>query len=178
MATQTRLPCGPIFPPMRSVLPPSSRREFLTSWAPLGGVALLVGALLPGTGEAQSVFRRRGDLNALQRSQWRALYRPDIRIVRPSGGSKTFRVGQSLPYAFYTRRGWVTRIEVRSGLKVIKRIDIGQARSGRGSITLTASDLARAGKAGRKIGFTVWAWQGQPSYQSVHGESIRYQLLP
>jgi hypothetical protein len=159
-------------------LPPSSRREFFTSWLPYGGAALFASALLSETSEAQSLFRRRGDLNSLQRSQFRRLYRPTIHIVRPSGGSKTFRVGQSLPYTFYTKRGWVTRIEVRSGLKVIKRIELGQARSGRGHISITSRDLAAAGKTGQKIGFTIWAWQGQPSYQSIHGESVRYQLLP
>ncbi len=150
----------------------------MTSWARFGAVAGLTSAILHESSEAQSAFRRRGDLNFLQKSQWRALWRPNIRIVRPSGGSKTFQAGQSFPYSFYTKRGWVTRIEVRSGLKVIRRIDMGQARSGRGSIALTSADLARVGKAGKKISFTLLAWQGQPSYQSIHGESIRYQLLP
>lgn len=124
------------------------------------------------------MLRRRPELDALRRSQWRRLYRPGIRIVRPSGETKTFRVGQSLPYAFSSQRGFVTRIEVRSGLEVIKRIHVGQARRGRGTITITHRDLAAVGKEGRKIGFTLWAWQGQPAYQSVHGESIRYRLLP
>lgn len=154
-----------------------SRREWFSSWKSLG-IGAGVFAATSQVGEAQSIFRRRGDLNSLQRSQQRALYRPRVRIVRPSGGSKTFRVGQSFPYTFYAKRGFVTRIEVRSGIKVIKRVEVGKARSGRGSITITNRDLAAAGKAGKKIGFTIWAWQGQPSYQSVHGESVRYQLLP
>lgn len=164
-------------PLMTSSEPSFSRRNFLSGGTCFGIFAGLI-ALSPQASEAQSVFRRRADLNSLRRSQYRDLYRPRIQIVRPSGGSKSFRVGQALPYSFYAKRGFVTRIEVRSGLKVVKSINLGQARSGRGSITITNRDLAAAGKAGKKIGFTIWAWQGQPSYQSVHGESIRYQLLP
>lgn len=128
--------------------------------------------------EAQSIFRRRGDLNALQRSQWRALYKPDVRILRPPGSGTTFRAGQRLTYAFSARRGWVSHIEIRSGLRVLRRIDVGRVRSGRGVFTLTEADFARVGKTGKRLRFQLRVWQGKPGYQSVSGVSAPYRLQP
>ena len=64
-------------------------------------------------------------------------------------------------------RGFVSRIELRSGLRLIRTLPLtGLARSGR--LTFTVPGGLRDLK--------IWAWQGQAGYQSVHGESIKYSL--
>lgn len=77
-----------------------------------------------------------------------------------------------MTFEFNVQRGFVSRIEIRSGLKVVKVIPAG-ARGGRGTFTLNLSELPPG-----KQKFKLWAWQGQPAYQSVHGESIGYTLTP
>lgn len=127
--------------------------------------------------EAQVYFRR-PHYDLMRDQQIRHLYRPSIRVVRPAGQSRAVKSGGSLRYSFYVRRGWVDRIEVRSGLKVIKTVRPGKARSGGGSIRVTASDLARAGKGGKSQRIKLWAWQGQPGRQSVHGETPPIKFYP
>lgn len=101
----------------------------------------------------------------------RQSYRPSVKIVRPAGADRKISAGRTYTYSFNVRKGWVTKIELRSGLKVIKTIPVGQRRSGTGKITISSADLKRAGN---KV--TLWAWQGQKGFQSIHGESIRYTL--
>ena len=79
--------------------------------------------------------------------------------------------GRPITFEFYAKRGWVSKIEVRSGLKVIRTIPVGKVTSGRGTVTLTAADLK-----GSK-NFKFWAWQGLPGRQSLHGESVKYRLV-
>ena len=64
-------------------------------------------------------------------------------------------------------RGFVSRIELRSGLRLIRTLPLtGLARSGRLPFTVP----------GGLRDLKIWAWQGQAGYQSVHGESIFFHL--
>ncbi|MEM6280530.1 MAG: hypothetical protein AAF491_02250 [Verrucomicrobiota bacterium] len=141
---------------------------------------LLGGSSLLETVQAQvgPGFRRPKLFDTLRTQEMRQQYRPNAHVTRGPSGSRTFQSGTSIPFEYRTRRGYVTRIEIRSGLKVIKTIHLSPSSSGRGRFTLSASDFARAGKSGPKLKFKLWAWQGQPGRQSIHGESIGYTLVP
>lgn len=128
--------------------------------------------------QAQLGFRHSPVFDTLRRQERRQLYRPNVHISRGASGSRTFRSGTSIPFEYQTRQGFVSKIEVRSGLKVIKTIYPPVSSSGRGRFTLTTADFAKAGKTGSKLKFKLWGWQGRNGMQSVHGESISYTLLP
>lgn len=155
-----------------------SIRAFLFLLLPLLGV----GGVFSTTAEAQigvgPGFRQSPLHDTLRRQERRQLYRPNIHISRGADRSRTFRSGASIPYEYHTRQGFVSKIEIRSGLKVIKTIYPTTSSRGRGRFTLTAADFAKAGKTGSKLTFKLWGWQGRSGMQSVHGESIRYTLLP
>lgn len=121
--------------------------------------------------EAQSGFGFSRNFRQQQDMLRRQSYRPHIKVVRPRGADRRLAANGRHPYDFYVRRGWVSKIEIRSGLKVVKTIPVGQSRSGQGAFTLSSADLAKI-----KRGFKLWAWQGQGGYQSLHGESIGYKL--
>lgn len=125
------------------------------------------GSLGPG-------FRQPQIFDTIRRQEHRQRYRPSIKAT----GSRTFASGDSVRFEYRVRQGFVSKIEIRSGLKVIKTVYPTPSPSGRGSFTLTSSDFLRAGKKGSKFKFKLWAWQGQPAWQSVHGESVSYTLVP
>ncbi|MDF1823141.1 MAG: hypothetical protein P1U68_00775 [Verrucomicrobiales bacterium] len=139
---------------------------------------LVAGGSFATTAEAQIGFRSNRINDTLRRQERRQLYRPNIHVTRGASGSKVFHAGTSIPFEYRTKQGFVSKIEIRSGLKVIKTIHPGQSSSGRGSFTLTAADFAKAGKTGSKLKFKLWGWQGRNGMQSVHGESIGYTLIP
>ena len=124
--------------------------------------------------EAQVLYRPSLGLQQQVKSEVRQTYRPHIQLIREAGASRSVKAGQPLVFEYYARRGWVSRIEVRSGSRVIKTIQTGQSQSGGGKIVLNSSDLP---VSFGKRSFTLWAWQGRPSYQSIHGQSIGYTLI-
>lgn len=132
-------------------------------------VAILVSFVVGEKAEAQwglSPFR---PLDQSWRTQERQLYRPNVHVVRPKGASRTLAAGAALTLEYSVMRGFVTHVEVRSGQKVIRTIPLpSPSRSGRVAFT-PPSGLSN---------FKLWAWQGQPAYQSVHGESVKYSLRP
>ena len=128
--------------------------------------------------EAQFGFRPNRTFDTLRRQERRQLYRPNVHITRDASGSRTFKSGASIPYAYRTRQGLVSKIEIRSGLKVMKTNHPPVSSAGRGRFTLTSADFAKAGKTGSKLKFKLWGWQGRPGMQSVHGESISYTFIP
>lgn len=115
--------------------------------------------------------------NPLGRQQWqsdlRHSYRPRIKVVRAPGASRELESGRTLTFEYYARQGHVARIEVRSGLKVVKTLHVGPSKSGRGQFKVKASELSRSFG---KRSFKLWAWQGRQGYQSLHGESVSYTL--
>ncbi|MDF1739197.1 MAG: hypothetical protein P1U86_08560 [Verrucomicrobiales bacterium] len=125
----------------------------------------------PVTVEAQSRFGFSRDIRQQQKMLRRQSYRPHIKVVRPRGADRRLDASGRHRYDFYVKRGWVSKIEIRSGLKVVKTIPVGRSRSGQGTFTLSSADVAKI-----KRGFKLWAWQGQGGYQSLHGESIGYTL--
>jgi len=129
------------------------------------------GLCFPVSSEAQSRFGFSRNFQQQQKMLHRQLYRPQIKVVRPRGADRGLAASGRHTYDFYVKRGWVSKIEIRSGLKVVKTIPVGQSRSGEGTFTLSSADLAKI-----KRGFKLWAWQGQGGHQSVHGESIGYTL--
>lgn len=128
------------------------------------------GLFLPAAADAQGFgpsLRPYRPLDQQWRSQQRQLWRPDVQVVRAKGESRALAAGATREISFSVKRGFVSRIELRSGLRVIRTLPLnGPARSGRLSFTVPGglSDLK------------IWAWQGQAGYQSVHGESIKYKL--
>ncbi|MEC5125285.1 hypothetical protein VSU19_00870 [Verrucomicrobiales bacterium BCK34] len=130
-----------------------------------------LGLFLPVNAEAQSRFGFSRKIQQQQKMLRRQLYRPHIKVVRPRGADRRLDASGRHTYDFYVKRGWVSRIEIRSGLKVVKTIPVGHSRSGQGTFSLSSSDAAKI-----KRGFKLWAWQGQGGYQSLHGESISYSL--
>lgn len=122
------------------------------------------------------MIRSLGGIDAIQNQERRHQYRPSVKLVRATS-SRKIPAGGEVSYEFSVRRGFVSHLEIRSGLKVIKTIHVGGASRGRGRLVFTPEDFARAGKSGKKIKFKLWAWQGQSSWQSVHGESIGYTLV-
>ena len=130
-----------------------------------------IALLLPASAQAQSRFGFSRNFHQQQEMLRRQSYRPHIKVVRPRGADRRLAANGRHTYDFYVKRGWISKIEIRSGLKVVKTIPVGHSRSGKGSFTLSSSDLAKI-----KRGFKLWAWQGQGGYQSLHGESIGYKL--
>lgn len=128
------------------------------------------GLFIPAAADAQGFgpsLRPYRPLDQQWRSQQRQLWRPNIQVVRAKGESRTLATGATREISFSVKRGFISRIELRSGLRVIRTLPLnGPARSGRLSYTVPGglSDLK------------IWAWQGQAGYQSVHGESIKYKL--
>ena len=124
-----------------------------------------VAAQAPGWGP----MRTYGLFDQRRQEEQRQLYRPNAHVVRAPGASRQLKAGSSQKVDFSVMRGFVSRIEVRSGQKIIRTLPLpGPARSGR--LTFTVPTGLRD--------FKLWAWQGQPAYQSVHGESIKYTLIP
>jgi len=141
---------------------------------PLFSLALVIcvtGLVVPTSTEAQSRFGFSRSFRQQQDMLRRQSYRPHIKVVRPRGADRRLASNGRHTYDFYVKRGWVSKIEIRSGLKLVKTISVGKSRSGKGTFTLSSSDRAKI-----KRGFKIWAWQGQGGYQSVHGESIGYTL--
>jgi hypothetical protein len=130
------------------------------------------GLFLPAAADAQGFgpsLRPHRPLDQQWRSQQRQLWRPNVRVVRAKGESRTLAAGASREISFSVKRGFVLRIELRSGLRLIRTLPLtGPAQSGSLSFTVPGglNDLK------------IWAWQGQAGYQSVHGESIKYSLIP
>ena len=88
-------------------------------------------------------------------------------MVRAKGESRALAAGATREISFSVNRGFVSRIELRSGLRLIRTLPLtGLARSGRLPFTVP----------GGLRDLKIWAWQGQAGYQSVHGESIKYSL--
>ena len=102
------------------------------------------------------------------RSQQRQIHRPNVHVIRTKGASRTLSAGSAVTVLYSVVQGYVSRIEIRSGLKVIRTLPLTPSRSGQIQISVP-SGLKR---------FTLWAWQGKPGYQSVHGESIGYSIAP
>lgn len=115
-------------------------------------------------------------LEQIRQQEQRALWRPEIRVLRPDA-SRKLPAGVPLTYAYTCKRGFISRIELRSGAKLIRVIQSEATTGGSGTITVTPDDLLRIGK-NRTASFTLWVWQGVPGYQSIHGESIAYTLAP
>lgn len=141
--------------------------------APLLLLGLVVSVFILPTSDVSGQgigIRPSGIFDQQRRIQRRQLYRPSVKVVRFSNSRKLS--SGKLTYEYSVKRGFVSRIEIRSGLKVVKVIPAG-ARGGRGTFTIDLRELP----SGKKK-FKLWAWQGQPAYQSVHGESIGYTLLP
>jgi len=151
-----------------------TKRSLLFLLVPL----MIASGLSTTSAEAQFGFRPNRINDTLRRQERRQLYRPNVHLTRDSSGSRTFRSGSSIPYEYRTRQGFVSKIEIRSGLKVIKTIYPPVSSAGQGRVTLTTTDFAKAGKTGSKLKFKLWGWQGRTGMQSVHGESISYTLIP
>lgn len=130
------------------------------------------GLFLPAAADAQGFgpsLRPHRPLDQQWRSQQRQLWRPNVRVVRAKGESRTLAAGASREISFSVKRGFVLRIELRSGLRLIRTLPLtGPAQSG--SLPFTVP--------GGLNDLKIWAWQGQAGYQSVHGESIKYSLIP
>lgn len=128
------------------------------------------GLFLPAAADAQGFgpsLRPYRPLDQQWRSQQRQLWRPDVQVVRAKGESRALAAGATREISFSVKRGFVSRIELRSGLRLIRTLPLtGLARSGR--LTFTVPGGLRDLK--------IWAWQGQAGYQGVHGESIKYSL--
>ena len=121
-------------------------------------------------------LRPRLPLDPIRQQEQRALWRPEVRVLR-SDSSRQLPAGVPLSYTLGCKRGFISRVELRAGAKLIRVIQNGPVQGGRFSVTVTPDDLLRVGK-NRTASFTLWAWQGVPGYQSVHGESISYTLAP
>jgi hypothetical protein len=115
-------------------------------------------------------------LDQIRQQEQRALWRPEIRVLRPDA-SRKLPAGIPLTYAFACKRGFISRIELRSGARLIRVIQSEATTDGTGTVTVMPDDLLRIGK-NRTASFALWVWQGVPGYQSVHGESISYTLAP
>ncbi|MEM1440776.1 MAG: hypothetical protein AAGF67_00435, partial [Verrucomicrobiota bacterium] len=100
----------------------------------------IAGGFLPEKAHAQfgPGFNRTRTFDVFRQQEIRQQYRPNAHVSRGPSGSRTFQSGSSIPFEYHVRRGFVTRIEIRSGLKVIKTIHISPSSSGRGRFTLTA----------------------------------------
>jgi hypothetical protein len=135
-------------------------------------VLLAAGFLLPVPAAAQgfgSAIGAYSPLGQQWRSQQRQLWRPNIHVERGKGESRSLVAGATRSLEFSVKRGFVSRIELRSGQRVIRTLPLnGPAQSGRMTFTIPV------GLRNLKL----WAWQGQAGYQSVHGESIKYTLNP
>jgi len=133
---------------------------------------VVVGFLLPDPVAAQGFGPSIGSFSPLGqqwRSQQRQLWRPNVHVVRAKGESRTLVAGATRSLQFSVKRGFVSRIELRSGQRVIRILPLnGPAQSGRLTFTVP----------GGQSNLKLWAWQGQAGYQSVHGESIKYTLNP
>jgi len=131
---------------------------------------VVVGFLLPDPAAAQGFgpsIRPYRPLDQQWRSQQRQLWRPNVHVVRAKGESRELAAGAPRSLEFSVNRGFVSRIELRSGQRIIRTLPLnGPAQSGR--LTFTVPTGMRT--------FKLWAWQGQAGYQSVHGESIKYTL--
>lgn len=134
---------------------------------------LLAGLLLPvqppsseaGPKPKPSISRTmRGPQSAFTTNR----YRPRIRFT--TGQPQ----GTKLPVSadFSTQTGNISKIEVRIDGKLIKTIPA-QAPMRVGKLDLVV-DLAQAGPGSHKL--TLWAWQGQPGYQRLHGESKPFKF--
>ena len=150
------------------LMPAPSRRHFccfgLCSCLGLLALCLILPAPVAAQGPAWGPLRRYGIFD-----QQRQLYRPNVHVVRAPGASRQLKAGSIQTVDYSVMRGFVSRIEVRSGLKIISTLPLsGPAQSGR--LTFTVPTGLRD--------FKLWAWQGQPAYQSIHGESIKYTLIP
>ena len=95
-------------------------------------------------------------------------YRPRIRFT--AGQAQ----GTKLPLSadFSTQTGSISKIEVRINGKLVRTIPA-KAPMRVGKLDLTV-DLAQAGPGTHKL--TLWAWQGQPGYQRLHGESKAFKF--
>ena len=132
----------------------------------LPALLLFSGALTERAG-AQWGLRPHRALDQQWEMQQRQLYRPRVHVVRPKGATRTLAPGSTQTVEFSVMRGQVSRIELRSGLKVLQTLRLPPgSRAGRLRIQVPSGPGS----------FTLWAWQGQPGFQSVHGESIRYSL--
>ncbi len=130
------------------------------------------GLLAPAMVAAQGfgpVIRPYRHLDMQWQMQQRQLYRPNVHVVRASGESRNLKAGSTRTLEFTVMRGYVSRIEIRSGQRVIRTLPLsGPARNGQLTFTLPTG----------LRDFKLWAWQGQPGNQSVHGESVKYSLIP
>lgn len=115
-------------------------------------------------------------LDQIRQQEQRALWRPEVRVLR-SDASRKLPPGIPRTYTFTCKRGFISRIELRSGAKLIRVIQGEPSPGGSATVTVTPDDLLRIGK-NRTASFTLWAWQGVPGFQSIHGESISYTLAP
>lgn len=115
-------------------------------------------------------------LDQIRQQEQRALWRPEVRVLR-ADNSRKLPAGIPLTYTLTCKRGFISRVELRSGAKLIRVIRSEPSSGGSATVTVTPDDLLRIGK-NRTASFTLWAWQGVPGYQSVHGESISYTLAP
>lgn len=135
-----------------------------------GFTLLTAGFFLPETAGAQGIgpsIRPYRSLDQQWHSQQRQLWRPNVHVVRARGESRELAAGATRDLEFSVRRGFVSRIELRSGQRLIRTLPLsGPARSGRLSFTVP----------GGLRDLKLWAWQGQAGFQSVHGESVEYRL--
>ena len=139
-----------------------------TSLLPILSV-ILVMVVIGENAEAQGGLRPYRPLDQSWRTQERQLYRPNVHVVRAKSASRTLAAGSAQTIEYSVMRGFVSHLEVRSGQKVIRTIPLpSPSRSGRVAFTPPPGLSS----------FKLWAWQGQPAYQSVHGESVKYSLRP
>ena len=113
-----------------------------------------------------SYFRFQRPLGEQFRTQQRQIHRPNIHVIRAKGASRTLQAGSTVTLQYSVMQGFVSRIEIRSGLKVVRTIPVTPSRSGQIQFSVPT---------GQKR-FTLWGWQGKPGYQSVHGESVGYSI--
>ena len=154
-------------------MPSPSRRHFcclgLSSCLGLLALCLILPAPVAAQGPAWGPLRPYGLFDQQRQIQQRQLYRPNVHVVRVPGASPQLKAGSIQMVDYSVMRGFVSRIEVRSGQKIISTLPLsGPAQSGH--LTFTVPTGLRD--------FKLWAWQGQPAYQSIHGESIKYTLIP
>lgn len=130
----------------------------------LGVTAIEVAAVASGSKTRPSSHRRiRQQLHGSQGLFTRHRYRPSLKITGFRRDGKTAEI----TCEFSTRAGFLDRIEVRSGLKILTTVKPGKPVSS-GAVKLKV-DLSKAGSGNHSI--KLWGWQGRRGYQSVHGES-------
>jgi hypothetical protein len=141
-------------------------------------IRLLLALILIGfTSQASAQYLRPSlPLEQIRRQEQRNLWRPEVRVIR-SDASRKLPAGVPLTYTLSCKRGFISRVELRAGAKLIRIIQSEATRGGSGTVTVTPDDLLRVGK-NRTASFTLWAWQGVPGFQSIHAESIAYTLAP